>query len=192
LFQLQWARGRFEEGVAEARRALGSDPLSAYVTAMLGMTLAMAGRREEAIEQGHAAVERDPESFSARWGLGIALHWAGRFAEAVDVLQGAAAMSNRLPSALASLSATLADWGRPAPARLLHRELLERSSRGYVPFGYLALSAVAAGEREEAVELARRAWADREPPFILLARHFPDFRPLRDDPRFVAILREMG
>ena len=37
LFYLQWARGEFEQGIAEARRALDSDPLSAYVTMILGM-----------------------------------------------------------------------------------------------------------------------------------------------------------
>ena len=36
LFYLQWARGEFEQGIAEARRALDSDPLSAYVTCSSG------------------------------------------------------------------------------------------------------------------------------------------------------------
>jgi hypothetical protein len=38
---------------------------------------------------------------------------------------------------------------------------------------------------------ARRAWDEREPTFILHARHFPEFRTLHSDPRFAAILREM-
>jgi hypothetical protein len=55
----------------------------------------------------------------------------------------------------------------------------------------LALCAEAAGDREAAIGYAERAWQDREPPFILLARHFPDFRTLRDDPRYVAIIAAM-
>ena len=60
-----------------------------------------------------------------------------------------------------------------------------------VPAAHLALTAEAAGQREEALAFARRAWGEREPPFILEARHFPEFRTLRSDPRFRAILREM-
>ena len=37
----------------------------------------------------------------------------------------------------------------------------------------------------------RRAWDEREPVFILHARHFPEFRNLHWDPRFAEILREM-
>jgi len=73
----------------------------------------------------------------------------------------------------------------------LHRELLERASRSYVPLAHLVLTAEAAGQRDEALTFARRAWDEREPPFILHARHFPEYHTLRSDPRFAAILREM-
>jgi serine/threonine protein kinase len=43
LFYFQWARGEFERGIAEARRALESDPLSAYVMMILAACLHTAG-----------------------------------------------------------------------------------------------------------------------------------------------------
>jgi hypothetical protein len=74
---------------------------------------------------------------------------------------------------------------------VLHRELMGRASRGYISAAHLAITAEAAGQREEAISFARRAWDEREPPFVLWARHFPQYRTLHSDPRFVGILREM-
>ena len=73
----------------------------------------------------------------------------------------------------------------------MHRELLERASQSYVPSTHLALTADAAGQRDEAMAFVGRAWEDREPPFLLWGRHFPLYRTLHSDPRFAAILREM-
>jgi len=190
-FYLNWALGDFERGIAEARRALDSDPLSAYVTMNLGVCLFTAGRLDEAIEMCQRAIQLDPESFVARWALGIALGIAGRFEEAVSTLDAAAEMSGRHSLALTGLAGVFGQWGKPAEALALHRELMDRASRGYVSASHLAISAEGAGQREEAMAFARRAWDEREPSFILWARHFPPYRTLRSDPRFAAILREM-
>ena len=192
VFYLQWARGEIEQGIAEARRALDSDPLSAYLMMLLAASLCTAGRLDEAVETAHRAVQQDPESFIARWMLGVSLGTAGRFEEAVSTLESAAGISGRHSRALSSLAAVFGWWGKPSEAGALQRELLERASRTYVPLAYLALAAEAAGQHEEALAFAQRAWNEREPPFILHARHFPEFRTLRSDPRFAAILREMN
>ena len=190
-FYLNWARGDFEHGIAEARRALDSDPLSAYITMTLGICLFTAGRLDEAIDTCRRAIQLDPESFVARWALGIALGMAGRFEEAVSTLEAAAGMSGRHSLALIGLAGVFGQGGKPAEALTLHRELMDRASRSYVSPSHLALTAEAAGQHEEAMAFARRAWDDREPSFILWARHFPHYRTLHSDPRFAAILREM-
>jgi serine/threonine protein kinase/tetratricopeptide (TPR) repeat protein len=188
VFYLQWARGEIERGIAEARRSLSDDPLSSYLSMLLACALCTAGRVDEAIETARRAVDQDPESFIARWILGVSLGTGGRFDEAVATMETGAAMSARHPRALTSL-AVLFGWSeKRSEASALHRELLDRASRGYVPLTYLCLSAEASGQHEEAMAFARRAWDEREPPFILHARHFPEFRTLRSDPRFAAIL----
>jgi serine/threonine-protein kinase len=191
LFYWNWARGDFERGIAEARRALDSDPLSAYVTNSLGICLFTAGRLDEAIDTCRRATHLDAESFVSRWALGIALGLAGRFNEAFSTLDAAAQMSGRHPLSLVGLAGVFGLWGKPAEALVLHRELMDRASRGYVSATHLALTADAAGDREKAMVFARRAWDEREPSFILWARHFPQYRALHSDPRFAAILREM-
>jgi TolB-like protein len=190
-FYLDWACGDFEQAIAEARRALDSDPLSAYVTMNLGMCLLTAGRRDEAIDTCRRALQLDPDSFVSRWAFGIALGLDGRFEEAVSTLEVAAAVSGRHSLALTGLAGVFREWGKPAAALALHRELMERASRGYVAASHLALTAEAAGQHEDAMAFARRAWDEREPSFILWARHFPPYRALHPDPRFAAMLREM-
>ena len=94
-------------------------------------------------------------------------------------------LGHGFPGALEGLANTTPD------ALALHRELLDRTSQRYVSPSHLALTAEAAGQHEEAMAFARRAWDEREPSFILWARHCPLYRPLHSDPRFAAILREM-
>jgi tetratricopeptide (TPR) repeat protein len=190
-FYLNWACGDFERGIAEARHALDSDPLSAYVTMTLGVSLFTAGRPDESIDTCRRAIQLDSKSFVARWAFGIALGMAGRFEEAVSALEAAAEMSGRHSLALTALAGVFGQGGKPAEALALHRELMDRASRVYVSPAHLALTADAAGQREDAMAFARRAWDEREPSFILWARHFPQYRTLHSDPRFAAILREM-
>jgi tetratricopeptide (TPR) repeat protein len=192
LHYFQWARGDYDQGIAEARRGLDSDPFSAYAMMILGACLFTAGRVDEAIDVCRRAVQQDGESFVAHWALGISLGMAGRFEEAIPTLVAAAAMSGRHSLALTALAGVFGQSGKPAEARILHHELMDRASRGYVSATHLALTAEAAGEHEEAMAFARRAWDEREPPFILWARQFPHYRTLHSDPRFAAILREMN
>jgi serine/threonine-protein kinase len=190
-FYLGCARGDFERAIPEVRRALDSDPLSAYVTMTLGFCLFTAGRLDEAIDTCRRATHLDPESFVSQWALGIALGLAGRFDEAYSTLDAAAQMSGRHPLSLVGLAGVFGLWGKLAEARAVHRELMDRASQRYVSPAHLALTADAAGDREEAMVFARRAWDEREPSFILWARHFPQYCALHSDPRFATILREM-
>ena len=91
-------------------------------------------------------------------------------------------MSGRHTLAFTGVAGVFSQWGKLSEASALHREQLERATRIYVPFAHLVLTADAAGHREEAIAFARRAWDEREPPFIFWARHFPQFRPLHSDP----------
>jgi serine/threonine-protein kinase len=190
-FYWNWGSGDFEQGLAETRRALEIDPLSAYLTMSLGVCLFTGGRLDEAIDTCRRATQLDPESFVSRWALGIALGLAGRFEEAISTLDKAAEMSGRHSLALTGLAGVFGQRGNRADAFVLHRELMDRASRSYVSPSHLALTAEAAGQHEEAIAFARQAWDDREPSFILWARHFPQYRTLHSDPRFAAILREM-
>ncbi|HEY0872821.1 MAG TPA: tetratricopeptide repeat protein [Vicinamibacterales bacterium] len=191
LFYLQFVCGEFDRGVAEARQALDHDPLSAYAVGVLSMCLSTAGHHAEAIAAGRLAVERDPESFVARWVYGRTLNEAGRHDEALAVLEQAMATGGRVPSAVASMAYAFRRQGDLDAAGTLFQELVARAGREYMPNGVLLAAADAAGHRDLAIQYAERAWAEREPAFIVTVRHYPEIREVRSDPRFQAILREM-
>ena len=100
-------------------------------------------------------------------------------------------MSARHSFAIGSLAMALSRWGKPSEAHALYQELLDRAAVGYIPLFQLALTAAAAGEPEQALDFAERAWQDREPGIYLFARHWIDYRWFRQQSRFQAILREL-
>jgi TolB-like protein/Tfp pilus assembly protein PilF len=190
LFYLQWVAGEMEEGLSHARRALDDDPLSAYTTVIVAACLGTVGRLDEAIEAGRLAMERDPESYVARWALSVVLVEAGRFDQAIALLETIPVESAGALE-LVSLAFAYQCAGRAADTAAVHEAMLARSAVRYVPHAFRALTASAVGRQDEAITSARAAWEDREPPFLIFARHFPQWRPLHADPRFQAILREM-
>ena len=99
----------------------------------------------------------------------IALGLAGRFEEAVSTLEDGAGMSGAplaRPHSLGGSSAKREGRGRRAP----YIRTDGPRQRGHISASHLALTAQ---------------------PFILQARHFPQYRTLHSDPRFAAILRKM-
>jgi adenylate cyclase len=193
LFYLQFSEGRLAEGVAQAKLALESDPLSSYTHAIYGLTCAIAGKYAEAVQISRRAVELDSESYLARIILLGVLQSAGRFEEGVAVGELALTMSGRHPWAMALLAVTFADWGKPADAGAVYAEMLARASRQYVQPALLALAASASGRQDEAIHHAREALEIRDPgcqPYF--SRHQSYSARLYAYPRFRELLSEMG
>ena len=95
------ALGRFDEAIAEMKRALELDPLSVIINADVGTVLCTAGRYDEAIEQLRKTLEMDPDFYYAHWNLGQALELKGRTEEAIAEYQKAATLNDDpLPLAL--------------------------------------------------------------------------------------------
>jgi serine/threonine-protein kinase len=192
IFSLQWVQGRTREGVAEARRALESDPLSAYATSILALALGCDGQTAEAMEKGRLGRERDPDSLLTQWVHGLVAHWHGAFEESVAAFKAASTVSSRQVYTVAHAAMAYADWGKPAEARALHEEILAQSATAYVPRATVAVSAAAIGDMDLALDCAQQACDEREPVMIIMARVFPDWRRLREDSRFSDILRRLA
>jgi tetratricopeptide (TPR) repeat protein len=193
LFYLQFAVGRLDEGVAQAKQALDSDPLSSYANTLFGFTCGLAGRHAAGVQACERAVELDPESFVARWAHHVALHASGRFEEAARAGELGLAMSGRHPMLMAHLALTFADWGKPADAEALYAELAARGRRSFVAPSWLALAAAAVGLEEETIRHAREACEIRDPISIAsFSKWWRSSARLRAYPRFCELLAGTG
>jgi TolB-like protein/Tfp pilus assembly protein PilF len=66
LFYLQWAVGRFEDGLAQAEQAVQNDPLSAWARGMLAVTY-VAIDANKCVETALETLKIEPDSYLSRW-----------------------------------------------------------------------------------------------------------------------------
>src|SRR6516162_4254867 len=90
------ALGRFDEAIAEGKRAVELDPLSPVINSDLGQTLSVARRYDEAIAQFHKTLEIDPTFWVAHSALGGALERKGDLPAAIIEFTKAQQLSDDL------------------------------------------------------------------------------------------------
>ena len=183
--------GRPEEAVKEVRRAEELEPLSVSVKAHVAFIFYFARRYDEAVEAGKKAIELDASSSVAHQRLGSAYEQKRMFPEAVAEFKKAVDGSHRVQLAVSSLAHVLALAGNRAEAERLLAELQERSKSEYVSSYLIAQIYVALGEKESAFKLLEKAYAERSIDLVL-AKVDPRLDPLRYDPRFAELLKEVG
>ncbi len=190
-FFLSGVWGRFDDGVAEAERAVELDPMDSRAHHWRGVVLYMAGRSDDAIPRLRQALDLEPDNWLARMFLGMALRLTSRPQEALDAARRAVKDGGRHPWALAAMGLTCAAAGDLPQAVALHDELTARSrSEHGAPVLHAALC-VALGKLDRAVELLERAYDTRDAwcMFLSTIRYFD---AVRSDPRFQALLRRMN
>jgi TolB-like protein/DNA-binding winged helix-turn-helix (wHTH) protein/Flp pilus assembly protein TadD len=183
--------GRTEESLNEAKRALELDPLSPFVNNGLARQYYLARQFDKAIPQCQRGLEIDPTYLPGRILLGLAYDQTGKKSEAVSQLEQARDMAPTLPMAHALLVYAYADAGRKTEARKELAELTEMSHSRYVPSSYFAIAAVALGNNDQAFSYLQQSFKDRSEQ-ILYMKVEPLVDPLRNDPRFATLLKQVG
>src|SRR5262249_38040318 len=87
------ASRRFDEAIAEARRAMELDPLSATSGTTLGVRLWYAGKLDAAEEEFRKTLEVNPTFAVAHWGLAQCDFAKGRTEDGLDELTKAVTLS---------------------------------------------------------------------------------------------------
>ena len=193
LFYLQFSERQLEEGMAQAKLAVASDPLSGYAHAIYALTCMDVGKLDEAIEACRRGIEIDPENYFALVVLQESLRLSGKLEESIAAGEVALGMSGRHAWAMAYRALTFADWGKSADADAVYSELLSRARHQYAPPGMLAIAASGAAREDDAVRHAREAFETRDPHCqFWFTPSLPASARLYTYPGFREIIERMG
>ncbi|UCC83741.1 MAG: tetratricopeptide repeat protein [Gemmatimonadota bacterium] len=185
------AQGRLAEAFEHLAIALKIDPLSCYITAMLGVLKIYAGDTEGGIRTLEEVVERDPQYLLAVWWLGWGYSCAFRLDEAVRIGERALALSNDANFWKAGLAMWYGRAGLRDKALELIDDLSERMASEYVSPLMLAWGYLGVGDEGKFFEWLAEAVAEQSP-YLFSIHRDPQYDPVRSDPRFTELASQVG
>jgi TolB-like protein/Tfp pilus assembly protein PilF len=183
--------GRLAEAVAELETALEYDPLNLHTRCWLAVMHWLARHYDRAVEQVQRVLEVDPNYPMGHFVLGQTRTMERKFEEAIPALRKAVELYGGAPMVMGWLGLALGQSANEAEARSLLERLHAIATQAYVPATSFALVHLALGEIDEAFTWLVRAIEERDP-IIVPIKSYPFFDPLRNDPRFHALLRKMN
>jgi tetratricopeptide (TPR) repeat protein len=181
--------GRYDEAIAEMRKAENLDPLSLIINADLAELLVLAHSYDESIRQSRKTIEMDPNFALAHNQLAQAYLQKHLPDEAVAELQKAVQLSGGSPTCIANLARAYVVSGKRSEAVKLLSDLKKRSNPGYSHASEIAMIYASLGDTDQAMNWLEKGYEERFNPGVLLR---PGFDPLRSDSRFQNLVHRIG
>ena len=183
--------GRVAEAMAELDGILENDPLSLFVRWWLAVMAVLARRHDRVLDESRHMIALDATHFLGHWALGMGLDGLGATEEALAELRRAHELSGGIPFTLGFLAYACGRAGCKGEALALLDGAQRAAGTVYLPpstfaFGYIGLEAW-----DQAFAWLNRAIDGRDPLIMpIKSYHFLD--PVRDDPRYRALLAKMN
>jgi adenylate cyclase len=176
--------GRRDEGIVMLRKAVASDPLSDDAWNVFGRHLHATGALAEAQQAFERALELNPRQNWANFLLGNLLLAEGKTDLAIAHYQLA-------PEQFRTTGMAMAEFTRGNEAA--SQQMLAKMEKDYtIGFAFQIAQAYAwRGDKDQAFAWLDRAYAIHDSGLVRLP-YDPAMDPLRDDPRFIALVRKMG
>ena len=184
------ATGRFEEAIAEGKRAEELDPFSLIAITQLGASFIYGRRYDEAILQFRKAIELDQNFYIAHMSLCQCYNAKGLFQDAIAACQKTRALNDD-PYALAYLTYAYASLGKRDEALKALAQMNESAKHRYVSAYTFATAYAGLGDKDQAFQWLERSNTDRAFE-VLWIKVDPLLDNLRSDPRFPELLKRVG
>ncbi len=189
-------QGRFEEGIAELRRARDLAPAYPYYRSMLGLGLYLARRNDDAIRELQQSLELDEKMEVSHELLGMAYSARGMHQKAIQELERAEELNSALPIAefgprartLGRLGYVYAAAGEKKRAQGVIEELKKISQTRYVASYFFATIHAPLGNKDQAFSYLEKAYREHCMEMMFL-KVDPRLDTLRSDTRFQDLLR---
>jgi TolB-like protein/DNA-binding winged helix-turn-helix (wHTH) protein/Tfp pilus assembly protein PilF len=179
--------GRYQESLLQRQRAHELDPLDITVNESLALNLYRVGRAKEALELFQKTQVLYPDAS----GLASYYFLEKDYAQSRREFEQAVQRCRRCPPMLARLGHVAALTGDRKQSAAILNELKARSLQEFISPYHLAVVQAGLGNLDQAFKQLEQAYQARD--FSLFSLREDAFlRPLRSDPRYLAMLRRMN
>jgi adenylate cyclase len=189
--ELLYDTGRFDESIAEMKRAQDLDPLSPIINALTGYAYYLTCEYDRAIEELHKTLELYPDFHIAYTHLSRVYSQKSMHEEAIVAAQKARTFSEN-PRVVAGLGYAYAMAGQEENALSMLDSMMTLSNQKLDLFaGHIAVLYIGLKDTEKAFAWLEKAYKQHDYQ-LTWAKCDPRFDPLRSDPRFIDLLKRMG
>ena len=182
---------RYGEALAATNKSLSLDPLSMMIYTGAGDAYYFAREYEKSVFHFRMSIELDARFDGAHTGLARSLEALGRFDEARAEYEEGRRLSGGVAGPSFGLAHLEAAAGNEQEARRILAELTEARSTRVVSAWGIAVMHASLGDVDEAFRWLDVAVREQAPGLILLRAH-PRLDPIRNDPRYRPLVRQLG
>ena len=183
--------GRFSEAQEQMQRARELDPYSVRARVNTARLYYFSKQYDTAISMLEKIKQDEPHAWEVSAILGQAHLVIGKLDDAIRELERARSLQ---PSALRNLGVLGDAYGRAGKqdkALAIASELDTMSQSRYVSPVFSALVYIGMGDKAQAFACLNKAYAERSE-WMMVLKTEPEFDPLRDDPRFQALVQQVA
>lgn len=180
----------WDEAFAENQIARELDPFSLTILADSSLYFYMGRQYDRAIDHGQKALQLDPRCYTCRTYVALSEVQKGQFREATQEIEPVT-FPEAAPVDVATTVSILALAGETTRAMSLERSLRAQMLQRYVCPYEVATGYTALGKKDDAFKWLQQSYESHSICLIWMNSE-PRFDSLRSDPRFAALVRQVG